>query len=248
VSLVELAVPQGDPPTVAAVQHVLGWLLSPQHLKSIRSVNGLVRQHATQEGLAVAACCRLGMARDGRTRALVESMLRSQWPDGGWNCDPREETTHSSFHETIGPLWGLGEYVRATKGETALRAGLAADRAAEFLLVHRLFRSHTTGRIVHGEFAKLHYPPYWHYDVLFGLLVLARCGRVMDHRAMEALDLVESKRCENGLWRADGRPYWRPPGSEGSNVEVVDWGRRGPNQMVTIKALRVLRAAGRLDL
>ncbi len=27
--------------------------------------------------------------------------------------------------------------------------------------------------------------------------------------------------------------------------EVVDWGRSGPNEMVTLNALRVLRAAGR---
>jgi hypothetical protein len=29
-------------------------------------------------------------------------------------------------------------------------------------------------------------------------------------------------------------------------VEVVDWGRGGPNEMITLNALRVLAAAGRL--
>lgn len=88
----------------------------------------------------------------------------------------------------------------------------------------------------------------WHYDVLFGLLVLSRCGKVTDPRAAEALDLIEAKRGNDGCWKADGRPYWRRPGSEGSNVEVVDWGRSGPNEMVTLNALRTLRAAGRLRL
>jgi hypothetical protein len=27
---------------------------------------------------------------------------------------------------------------------------------------------------------------------------------------------------------------------------VVDWGRRGPNETITLNALRVLKAAGRL--
>jgi hypothetical protein len=31
-----------------------------------------------------------------------------------------------------------------------------------------------------------------------------------------------------------------------SNVEVVDWGRNGPNEMLTLNALRVLKSAGRL--
>jgi hypothetical protein len=31
-------------------------------------------------------------------------------------------------------------------------------------------------------------------------------------------------------------------------VEVVDWGRSGPNEMLTLNALRVLRAAARLKI
>ena len=56
-----------------------------------------------------------------------------------------------------------------------------------------------------------------------------------------------------GLQRADGcwhkgPSWWRKPGSPGSNVEVVDWGRRGPSEMITLNALRVLGAAGRLTI
>jgi hypothetical protein len=242
VSLVELAVPAGHPPALAAAEQVLGWLTGPEHRRTIRVVDGLVRQHATQEGHALAVCCRLGMARDPRVGTLVESLLGSQWPDGGWNCDPRPGVTHSSFHESTGPLWGLAEYARAT-GDQA--AGEAADRAAELFLAHRLFRSHRTGRVVHAEWLHLHHPPYWHYDVLHGLLVLSRWGRAGDPRAAEALDLVAARRGRDGRWKTDGRRYWRPPGSAGSNVEVVDWGRSGPNELVTLNALRVLRAGGR---
>lgn len=56
-----------------------------------------------------------------------------------------------------------------------------------------------------------------------------------------AADLVEQKPLHDGRWQAGGR-WWRPPGSTGSNVEVVDWGR-GPSEMLTLNALRVLSSA-----
>ena len=68
---------------------------------------------------------------------------------------------------------------------------------------------------------------------------------VRDPRATEALDLLAGRQLDDGTWTV-AKPCWRPPGSSGSNVEVVDWGRRGPNELVTLDALRVLRAAGRL--
>ena len=78
------------------------------------------------------------------------------------------------------------------------------------------------------------------------LLILARAGHVRDPRAEEALDLLVGFRRPDGRWRAGGR-WWRPPGSAGANVEVVDWGR-GPSPMLTLNALRILRAAGRLEV
>ncbi|MQA88401.1 MAG: hypothetical protein GEV03_28240 [Streptosporangiales bacterium] len=47
-------------------------------------------------------------------------------------------------------------------------------------------------------------------------------------------------------WRPGGY-WWRPPGGDGGGEEVVDWGRSGPNEMITLNALRVLRKAGRLN-
>jgi hypothetical protein len=36
------------------------------------------------------------------------------------------------------------------------------------------------------------------------------------------------------------------PGQATSNVEVIDWGRGGPNEMITRNALMELRSAGRI--
>jgi hypothetical protein len=100
--------------------------------------------------------------------------------------------------------------------------------------------------VADAEWLRLHYPAYWHYDVLQALLFLSRRGSIADPRAGEALDLIEAERGAEGTWAPRGRRYGRPPGATGGGVEVVDWGRSGPNEMLTLNALRVLRAAGRL--
>jgi hypothetical protein len=240
VSLVELGVPAGEPRCIAAVETVLAWLTGKGHRARIETIDGLTRRCGSQEGNALAVCCRLGLADDPRVRLLAESLVEWQWPDGGWNCDRKATGYRSSFNESLPPMWGLHEYWAAT-GESAARE--AAARTAELFLDHRLFRTLSTGEPIRESFVTLHYPPFWHYDVLQALVVLARMGLAGDPRAADALELLEERRLPDGRWRTGGR-WWKAPGSKGSNVEVVDWGS-GPSEMVTLNALRVLRAAAK---
>ena len=240
VSLVELAVPEGEPRSVRAAQTVLDWLTSDRHRSAIATIDGLVRRCASQEGNALAVCSRLGLAGDRRVQLLAESLVEWQWPDGGWNCDVQASGRRSSFHESLPACWGLFEYGRAT-GES--RAVEAARRTAQLFLEHRLFRSLRTGEVVHRSWLALHYPPYWHYDLLQALLVLSRMGLAGDPGAADAIEVLERRRLRDGRWRPGGY-WWSPPGSAGGNVEVVDWGRSGPNEMITLNALRVLKSAG----
>jgi hypothetical protein len=240
VSLVELGVPAGESQCLAAAETVLAWLTGKGHRDRIQMINGLTRRCGSQEGNALAVCCRLGLAGDSRVRLLAESLAEWQWPDGGWNCDKKATGYRSSFNESLPPMWGLHEYW-ATTGATWARE--AAARTAELLLEHRLFRKLATGEPITESFVTLHSPPYWHYDYFQALVVLARMGLAGDPRAADGLDLLEERRLADGRWRAGGR-WWRPPGSKGANVDVVDWGS-GPNELLTLHALRVLRAAGR---
>jgi hypothetical protein len=240
VSLVELGIPAGEPRAVAAAETVLEWLTGASHRKNVPVIRGLARRCGSQEGNALAVASRLGMADDERVRLLATSLVEWQWPDGGWNCDRRPQAHRSSFHETLLPIWGLHEYAVATGDPDA--AG-AARRGAELLLSHRIFKALATDEPIHPEWMTLHWPPYWHYDVLQALVVLARLGLAADPRAADGLDLLWRRRQPDGRWRASNR-WWRPPPSTRAG-EAVDWGTdEAGDRMVTLRALTVLRAAG----
>jgi hypothetical protein len=242
ISAVELSVPPDDPIARRAANYVLDRL--PLRRSDPQRVRGRYRLHASVIGNPLAVCARLGMAEDPRVRRIAESLVRWQWPDGGWNCDSSEGAHHASFYESLAPLWGLGEYHRATGDETVRPA---IDRAAEFFLKHRLFQSCRGGdKTIDPRWVQLHYPLYWHYDILQALRVLERCAKLSDSRTKEALDLLEAKRSPDGTWPAEAR-FWRRGALHAANTEVVDWGTKSPNEMITLNALRVLVAAGRVS-
>ena len=234
VSLVELEVPEGHDDAVAMCEAVLDHWAGPRRRAQVPVVDGRARRCASPEGNAVAVACRLGLTDDPRVRTLVEHLVGWQWPDGGWNCDVRPEASHSSFHETLPPLWGLAEYATRTGARDA-RA--AADRAAGLLLAHEVAFSTRTGEPISPAFVEPHFPPYWHYDLLQALVVLHRAGWGEDPRTDRARGVLAARRRPDGSWRA-ARRWWRPPGSSGSSVDVVDWSGVSP-QMVTLNALRV---------
>jgi hypothetical protein len=239
ISLAELAIPAHEPRGVAALDLVLTWRHRARQYVSM--IDGLARICASIDGNVLAVCCKLGLASDPRTYRIVESLISWQWPDGGWNCDRKASGRRSSFHESLATAWGLFAYSQATGDPDAEEA---ANRAAELFLEHRLFRRLRTGEVIDRTWLVPHYPPYWRYDILQGLLVLARMGKARDPRASDAVDELEHQRLPDGRWKVS-RCWWNPPTSS-ITPDVVDWGRSGPNEMITLNALRVLRAAGRL--
>ena len=203
------------------------------------------RRCASQQGNALRSIRVLGIA-EGHADALVERLLHWQWPDGGWNCD-REPTAHvSSFNETWQPMLGLAAHARDASHRAAAKA---VKRAAEVFLKRRLFRRVSDGRVMHADFVALHYPHYWHYDVLAGLGAMVEIGRIKDPRCSDALDLLEGKRLADGGWPAERRYYKVSRTAMVSNADYVNWsgtGRSRMNEWITVDALAVLVAAGRL--
>lgn len=256
-SLADIGYPQGDVDLVPLADRVLETWLDPiwyhdfeaARKKDVHKKRGVPvmcgrhRRCASQQGNALFAISRLGLA-DDRLERLAERLLFWQWPDGGWNCDKNPSADSSSFMETLLPMSGLAEYARKT-GEG--KAAAAAHRAAEVFLERKLYRRRSDNRIMRTEFQSLHYPLYWHYDILGGLKAMHRVGHLDDPRCGEALDLLESKRLPDGGWPAEKR-YYRASDAIESGNDAVDWGGasvRRMNPWVTADALAVLVAAGR---
>lgn len=144
----------------------------------------------------------------------VEWLVARQLPDGGWNC--RDGATHSSLHTTLSVLEGLGEHPAGAAGR-------------EFLLVHRLFRSHRTGAVIRPGFTRFSFPCYWYYDVLRALDYWR--DHPWDERLAEAVDLVR-RRSKDGRWALQN-PH------RGQTWVVMEPAGK-PSRMNTLRALRVL--------
>ena len=235
VEIADSAVPVPRDRLAEGVAAELGWLLPGLAPRQVMRLRGRARRHGSIEGNALYALYRLGYGDEPGTRLLVESLLDWQWPDGGWNCDRHPEASHSSFHETTIPALGLAAYADQS-GDNDARA--AAERAAELLLHHRLFRSTSTGQPIHPSWVVLHYPAYWHYDVLQGLRLLAAVNKIDDLRAADALEVVKRARRRNG--RFSGRSW-----SSSRQPPAVDWGHGTDNLLLNELSSAVLAAADR---
>ena len=242
-TLADLGYPPADPGLIPLREQVLSWLFSKKHLASIVAIDGRVRRCASQEGNALYALLSLGLM-DERTDILAMRLLSYQWPDGGWNCDKRPAAHNSSFMESLIPLRSLALHARLTGNR---ESQVSAQRAAEVFLSRSMYRRRRDGDPIHPEFLRLHYPCYWHYDILFGLTVMAEASFVRDQRCQGALDQLEAKRLPDGGFPAEGKYYTTANAKSGRSL--VNWGgvnQRRMNPFVTVEALYVLKEAGRL--
>ncbi|NSW50978.1 MAG: hypothetical protein HPY85_00550 [Anaerolineae bacterium] len=243
--LADFPYPKGDERLLPLRGQQLDWLFGKRHQEMISKlvVNGRQRRCASQEGYALFSHLRLGIANE-RVHDLAEELVRWQWPDGGWNCDKNPETRVSSFTESLIPLRGLITYNQAYDNSAAQDA---ARKAAEFFLRRRLLWRETDGSLIRSEFARLHYPCYWHYDILFALKVMSEGGWLDDPRCNEALDLLESKQTPDGGFPAESNYNRSTPWKTG--YSLVHWGGTSKvklNPWVTADALTVLQRSGRL--
>jgi hypothetical protein len=181
-------------------------------------------------GMVLSILCQFGY-EDARLATLATNLRRSQLPDGGWNCRRDLGATHSSMHTTISVLEGLRLLELHRGGDVrALRA--AQRRGREFLLAHRLFRSHRTGNVIKPDFMRFVFPPRWHYDILRALDHFQAVDAPRDPRLSEAVEIVRTRRREDGRWSLEyaykGKTYFP--------LERIG----APSRWITLRALRVL--------
>lgn len=169
---------------------------------------------------------------DERVHDVASYVVGQQMPDGGWNCDSYRGATHSSFHTTLSALEGLYEY-QCAYPEQKKRISQVRERGHEFLLAHRLYKSHRTGQVFDAKMTSMPFPPRWRYDFLRALDYFQACNAPRDERMCDAIELLQRKQKADGHWLMNsgmtGRKFF----------DLEEAGK--PSRWNTLRAMRVLR-------
>ena len=249
-SLALLEYPEGDQKLLGIRDQIYNWLFEEKHLNFPRSVLypdqiERFRRCASQEGNAIWYSIKLGLT-DNRTDDLVKRLIKWQWPDGGWNCDKREEARKSSVMETLIPLRALNLHKKVTKN-TAL--DLTIEKTSNLFLKRKLLWQLSSKGLIDERFLKIQYPVQF-FDLLFVLEVMGEIGIIKDPRCQEALQLLMNKQLPDGGFPLEIK------NAKTSNERITrgsfaDWGPAGKtssNEYVTVTALSILKKAGILSL
>lgn len=162
-------------------------------------------------------------------QVVVDRLLGEQMSDGDWNCEAENGSMRGSFHTTIDVLEGLLEHERATGGSPEVTS--ARRRGEEYLLERRMLRRLSTAEVIDPAWTRFSFPTRYFYDALRGLDYLRSAGVVPDERVAEAIELVKSRRADDGRWplehasRPEGAPLVRVGASviRVASVAVDQW-------------------------
>jgi len=168
--------------------------------------------------------------KDERLGQIISYIINNQMKDGGWNCRYIRGATHGSFHTTLMVLEALHEY-KQSFSSNEFEIYVMQEKAHEFLLNHRLYKSHRTGNIVDSNMTLLTFPPRWKYKVLSALDYFQAVNHPYDERFSDAIEIILKKE-KNGKWplqqAISGKIWFKMEES------------RQPSRWNTLKSLRVL--------
>jgi len=250
--LAQLGADGADPRVRAAGEHILSH--SPASHGGF-SVNGTPSAfiHCLGGNLA-AALLELGWSRDERLQRALEWQARTITGDGVAGPDARDTDRRYYRSGTTGPSfactangglpcgWGAVKAVLAfgklpvAQRTPVIRA--AIDASIEFLLSRDPAVADYPvypGSRVSSSWTKFGYPIGYVTDVLQNLEALAALGHAKDKRLARALGLVLGKQDASGRWRME----YTYNGKTWADVEA----KGQPSKWVTLRALRVLKAA-----
>jgi len=194
-------------------------------------------EYSCLTGNMATALIRLGYGRDARVRKALEWLVRIQNEDGGWLCPywrAHVRDKHGCFFGTVCPLeaFSLVEEEMRTKEMKKTLGG-----AAEFMLMHRLFKADHHGyTIINKYWLTLSFPTFISYNILRGLDVLTRLGYVKDDRLGDAVEALLQKQQNDGTWILESSPTGRMQ----ANLET----KGKPSKWITLLALRTLKRLG----
>lgn len=165
------------------------------------------------------------LAGDARLKRLVDHLLDSQRPDGGFTWNPN--SNFGDPHSTICVLEGFSEYLACGASHRKDQIAAAQANAESFLLENKLFFSGDK------RYRMLAYPFRYRYDLLRTLEYLALQRMPFCEPMRPALDWLKSKQSREGFWNLElehrGAVHF-PLETRGSH-----------SRFVTLKALVILK-------
>jgi hypothetical protein len=180
---------------------------------------------------------RFGYLDDPRVQSAIDWIVRYQrfddgeaeapsgWPYDNWEICWGRHTCHMGVVKTLKAF----SEIPPKKRSKAIRQTM--ERAAEFMLIHHIFkRSHNLSRVSKPAWKKFGFPLMYQTDVLEILNLLLDLG-YRDPRMAEAVELVREKQCEDGRWKLENCYSTLLPIEQ--KGEASKW--------VTMNALRSLR-------
>lgn len=190
---------------------------------------GMVLNYATYFG-----------ANEEDLKSVVDFILSQQLPDGGFNCQFNfHGAKHSSVHSTLSVIEGILEYSQQGYTYRLNELKKVEEESREFLLEHKLYKSHRTGEIIDRRMLMLSYPSRWRYDILRALDYFQSAGVGYDCRMADALEVLIKKQRVDMMWplqcKHGGRTHF--------DMETVGQ----PSRWNTLRALRVLKHFGQIE-
>jgi hypothetical protein len=174
---------------------------------------------------------------ESKLQTVIDSILAQIMPDGGFNCrTTRSGAIHSSLHSTISVLEGFTEFQKAGYTYRKKEISDAIKTGIEFMLMHRLFLSDRTGKIIDKNFLTLSYPCRWHYDVLRAMDYFQHAAIQWDNRMTEAMSFLNKKQNKEGTWNLQAAH----PGQ----LHIVMEKAGKPSKWNTLRMLRIKKHFG----
>ena len=191
-------------------------------------------QYSCLTGNVASALTQLGYGDDPRVRKAFTWLTHIQNSDGGWLCPywrAHARDRHGCFYGTI---CALEAFSTVDKQNMSAEMRKTVARAAEFMLMHRLFKADHHGyAVINNNWLMLSFPTFYGYNFLRGLDVLTQLGYTRDERLTDAVEALMQKRLSSGRWVLENSPVGRMH----ANLEV----KGKPSKWITLIALRTLK-------
>lgn len=154
-------------------------------------------------------------------------------PPRGWPYERFEVCfgRHTCFMGAIKALKALSEIPPEKRTKVVTET---IEKGVGFFLIHHIFKeSHNLKRVSKPGWRKLGFPLMYQTDILEILGILTKLG-IRDERMNEALEILISKKDEQGRWKLENTFNSR------FQVDIEEKGK--PSKWITLNALRVLKS------